>query len=85
VDIAQGISLSQGVSHNSMVVEMDKYLIVFDAPIGEQFSEWFIDAAKKRYPGKPIRYRCSRIITGTTRAAHGRTAQRVPRSSWAKA
>lgn len=56
VDIAQGISISQGVSHNSMVVEMDKYLIVFDAPIAEQFSEWFIDAAKKRYPGKPIRY-----------------------------
>jgi glyoxylase-like metal-dependent hydrolase (beta-lactamase superfamily II) len=56
VDVAPGVSLSQGVSHNSMVIEMDKYLVVFDAPIGEQFSEWFIDAAKKRYPGKPIRY-----------------------------
>jgi glyoxylase-like metal-dependent hydrolase (beta-lactamase superfamily II) len=56
VEIAPGVSLSQGVSHNSMVVEMEKYLVVFDAPIGEQFSEWFIDAAKKRYPGKPIRY-----------------------------
>ena len=56
VDIGRGVSLSQGTSHNSMVVEMDKYLIVLDAPIGEQFSEWFIAAAKKRYPGKPIRY-----------------------------
>lgn len=56
VDIAPGVSLSQGVSHNSMVVEMDKFLVVFDAPIGEQFSEWMINAAKKRYPGKPIRY-----------------------------
>ena len=56
VDIAPGVSLSQGSSANSMVVEMQKYLVVFDAPYGEQFSEWFIDAAKKRYPGKPIRY-----------------------------
>jgi hypothetical protein len=56
VDIAPGISLSQGVSHNSMVVEMDRYLVVFDAPIDEQFSEWMIGASKKRYPNKPIRY-----------------------------
>ena len=55
-DIATGISVSQGVSHNSMVVEMDTYLVVFDAPISEQFSAWFIEAAKKRYPGKPIKY-----------------------------
>ncbi|HXF67966.1 MAG TPA: MBL fold metallo-hydrolase [Burkholderiales bacterium] len=56
VDIAPGVSLSQGVSHNSMVVEMDRYLVVLDAPIGEAFSEWMIRASKKRYPGKPIRY-----------------------------
>lgn len=56
VDIAPGVSLSQGTSHNSMVVEMDKYLVVFDAPIGEPFSEWMIAASKTRYPGKPIRY-----------------------------
>jgi glyoxylase-like metal-dependent hydrolase (beta-lactamase superfamily II) len=56
VDIAPGVSLSQGVSHNSMVIEMDRYLVVLDAPIGEAFSEWMIRAAKKRYPGKPIRY-----------------------------
>jgi len=55
-DIAPGVSLSQGVSHNSLVIEMDKYLVVFDAPINEQFSEWMILASKKRYPGKPIRY-----------------------------
>jgi len=33
---------------------MDKYLVVFDAPIGEQLSEWMIRASKQRYPGKPI-------------------------------
>jgi len=56
VDIGPGVSLSQGSSANSMVVEMPKYLVVFDAPYGELFSEWFIDAAKKRYPGKPVKY-----------------------------
>jgi len=55
-DIAPGVSLSQGVSHNSMVIEMDKYLVVFDAPVNEQFSEWMIQASRKRYPGKPIKY-----------------------------
>lgn len=55
-DIAPGVSLTQGTSHNSMVVEMDRFLVVFDAPIGEQYSEWMIEASKKRYPGKPIRY-----------------------------
>jgi hypothetical protein len=56
VDIAPGVSMSQGVTANSVVVEMDKYLVVFDAPFHENFSEWMIAASKKRYPGKPIRY-----------------------------
>jgi glyoxylase-like metal-dependent hydrolase (beta-lactamase superfamily II) len=56
VDIGPGISQSRGTSHNSLVVEMDKYLIVFDAPIGEPLSEWMIRASKQRYPGKPIGY-----------------------------
>jgi glyoxylase-like metal-dependent hydrolase (beta-lactamase superfamily II) len=56
VDIAPGVSQSRGVSHNSVVIEMDKYLVMLDAPINEQFSEWMIKASKARYPGKPIRY-----------------------------
>ena len=35
---------------------MDKYLVILDAPIDEQFSEWMIKASKARYPGKPIKY-----------------------------
>ncbi|HET9687687.1 MAG TPA: MBL fold metallo-hydrolase [Pseudolabrys sp.] len=54
VDIAPGVSQSRGTSHNSVVVEMEKYLVVFDAPIGEPLSEWMIRASKQRYPGKPI-------------------------------
>ena len=56
VDIAPGVSQSRGTSANSLVVEMDKYLVVFDAPVGEQLSEWMIRASKQRYPGKPIGY-----------------------------
>lgn len=56
VDIAPGVSQSRGTTHNVVVVEMDTYLVVFDAPINEQLSEWAIRAAKQRYPGKPIKY-----------------------------
>jgi len=54
-DIAPGVSHMVGGSHNSLVVEMRDHLVVFDAPIGEVQSEMTIAAAKKRYPGKPIR------------------------------
>ena len=35
---------------------MKDHLVVFDAPYGELQSRWVIDEAKKKYPGKPIRY-----------------------------
>jgi hypothetical protein len=35
---------------------MKDFLIVFDAPYGELQSRWTIDAAKAKYPGKPIKY-----------------------------
>ncbi|HKA38259.1 MAG TPA: MBL fold metallo-hydrolase [Burkholderiales bacterium] len=56
VDIAPGVSQTRGTPGNSLVVEMDTYLIVFDAPTGEVMSEWTIRAAKKKYSNKPIRY-----------------------------
>jgi glyoxylase-like metal-dependent hydrolase (beta-lactamase superfamily II) len=55
VEIAPGVSLVQGGTHNNMVVEMDKYLVVFDAPIHELQSRWAIDAAKAKYR-KPVKY-----------------------------
>jgi glyoxylase-like metal-dependent hydrolase (beta-lactamase superfamily II) len=56
VDIAPGVSQTRGTTHNSVVVEMGSYLVVFDAPVNELMSEWVIQAAKKRYPGKPVKY-----------------------------
>ena len=56
VDIAPGVSQTRGTTHNSVVVDTGKYLVVLDAPVDELLSEWVIQAAKKRYPGKPIKY-----------------------------
>jgi glyoxylase-like metal-dependent hydrolase (beta-lactamase superfamily II) len=55
VDIAPGVSMSQGGSHNNMFVEMDKYVVAYDAPIHELQSRWAIDAAKAKYK-KPVKY-----------------------------
>jgi glyoxylase-like metal-dependent hydrolase (beta-lactamase superfamily II) len=35
---------------------MKDHLIVFDAPMNEWQSTWTINAAKAKYPGKPIKY-----------------------------
>jgi glyoxylase-like metal-dependent hydrolase (beta-lactamase superfamily II) len=55
-EIAKGVSHVTGGTHNSLVVEMKDYLVVFDAPIGETQSRFTIEQAKAKYPGKPIRY-----------------------------
>jgi glyoxylase-like metal-dependent hydrolase (beta-lactamase superfamily II) len=45
-----------GGSHNGLIVAMVDYLVVFDAPINEWQSRFTIDAAKAKYPGKPVKY-----------------------------
>lgn len=56
VDVGPGIAHFTGGSHNSLFVEMDKYLVVFDAPMGDFYSRLAMDAAAKRFPGKPVKY-----------------------------
>ena len=56
VEVAPGISQTQGGSHNSLIVELDSFLVVFDAPIGEDQAKWTIEAARAKYPGKPVKY-----------------------------
>jgi hypothetical protein len=43
-------------SANNLIVDMKDGLAIFDAPVGEIQSKWVIDAAKAKYPGKPIKY-----------------------------
>lgn len=56
VELAPNVQHVVGGTHNSLIVAMKDYLVVFDAPINEWQSRFTIDAAKARYPGKPIKY-----------------------------
>jgi glyoxylase-like metal-dependent hydrolase (beta-lactamase superfamily II) len=55
-ELAPGVQHQVGGTHNSLIVEMRDHLIVFDAPVTDGQSNWTINAAKAKYPGKPIRY-----------------------------
>src|SRR6266566_4528272 len=43
-------------SHNSLIVEMKDYLIVFDAPVTDAQSKWTLDAARQKFGAKPVKY-----------------------------
>lgn len=55
-DLAPGIAHFVGGTHNSLFVEMQDYLVVVDAPMGEFYSKLALAAAAKRFPGKPVKY-----------------------------
>jgi glyoxylase-like metal-dependent hydrolase (beta-lactamase superfamily II) len=55
-EIAPGVQLVQGGTHNSLVVEMSDHLIVIDAPITDAQSLWLVGQTRARFPGKPIRW-----------------------------
>ena len=55
-DLANGVVHVTGGTHNTMLVEMDKFVVVFDAPIGERMSKATLEMAGKRFPGKPVKY-----------------------------
>ena len=56
VELAPNVQHVQGGGANNLIVAMKDHLVVFDAPYGETQSRWVIDAAKAKYPGKPIKY-----------------------------
>ena len=55
-ELAPGVQHQVGGTHNSLVVEMSDYLIVFDAPVSDWQSNWTLAAVKAKYPEKPVRY-----------------------------
>lgn len=55
-DLAPGVVHVTGGTHNTMLVEMDKFVVVFDAPIGERMSKATMELAAKRFAGKPVKY-----------------------------
>jgi glyoxylase-like metal-dependent hydrolase (beta-lactamase superfamily II) len=56
LELAPNVQHVEGGTANNLIIAMKDYLVIFDAPYGELQSRWTIDAAKAKYPGKPIRY-----------------------------
>jgi glyoxylase-like metal-dependent hydrolase (beta-lactamase superfamily II) len=56
VELAPNVQMVQGGGANNLIVNMKDGLAVFDAPTDDGQSKWVIDAAKAKYPGKPIKY-----------------------------
>jgi glyoxylase-like metal-dependent hydrolase (beta-lactamase superfamily II) len=56
VELAPNVQMVQGGGANNLVVNMKDGLVVFDSPTDDIMSKWTIDAAKAKYPGKPIKY-----------------------------
>jgi hypothetical protein len=56
VELAPNVQQVVGGTANNLIVAMNDGLVVFDAPCCETQSRWVIDAAKAKYPGKPIKY-----------------------------
>jgi glyoxylase-like metal-dependent hydrolase (beta-lactamase superfamily II) len=55
-DIGPNVSQTQGGTHNTIFIATNSYLIAVEAPNDDGQAIQSIDMAKKRYPGKPIRY-----------------------------
>jgi hypothetical protein len=56
VDVGPNISQVRGGTHNNIFIATDKYLVAVEAPNDDGQSQQAIAMAKKRYPGKPVRY-----------------------------
>ena len=56
VDVGPNVSQVRGGTHNNIFIATDKYLVAVEAPNDDGQSRQAIDMAKKRYPGKPVRY-----------------------------
>jgi glyoxylase-like metal-dependent hydrolase (beta-lactamase superfamily II) len=55
VELGPNVQMVQGGGANNLIVNMKDGLVVVDAPTDEGQSKWVIDAAKAKYPGKPIK------------------------------
>jgi glyoxylase-like metal-dependent hydrolase (beta-lactamase superfamily II) len=54
--LAEGVYLLGGSSHNSVAVEFNNFIAVFEAPLNEQRSLAVIEEVVKLIPNKPIRF-----------------------------
>jgi len=55
VELAPNVQHVVGGTANNLIVAMKDGIVIFDAPVDQGQSRWVIDAAKAKYPGKPIK------------------------------
>jgi hypothetical protein len=55
-ELAPNVQQVLGGSANNLIVAMKDGIVIFDAPVNDGQSRWVMDAAKAKYPGKPIKY-----------------------------
>ncbi len=55
-EIEPGVYHVTGSTHNSLVIEMNDYIVVVEAPLYEERSKAVIQEINDRWPDKPIRY-----------------------------
>ena len=55
VELAPNVQHVEGGTANHLIVNMKDGILIVDAPYGEVQSRWTIDAAKQKYPGKPVK------------------------------
>lgn len=55
VELAPNVQHVVGGSANNLIVAMKDGIVIIDAPVDGGQSRWVIDAAKAKYPGRPIR------------------------------
>src|SRR6267378_2478845 len=54
--LADGVFLLGGATHNSVAIEFNNYITIFEAPLNEDRSLAVIEEARKLIPNKPIRF-----------------------------
>jgi glyoxylase-like metal-dependent hydrolase (beta-lactamase superfamily II) len=54
--IAEGLYFVRAYSHNSMIVEFPKWLVLAEAPYTEAQSQTLARLVQEQFPGKPIQY-----------------------------
>jgi len=55
VELGPNVQMVQGGGANNLIVNQKDGIVVVDAPTDNGQSKWVIDAAKAKYPGKPIK------------------------------
>jgi glyoxylase-like metal-dependent hydrolase (beta-lactamase superfamily II) len=55
VEIAEGVKIVLGPSHNTLVVEMPDHVVAVEAPLYDEYTRSALAQVKAAFPGKPLK------------------------------